>query len=165
MAVARQISCLNTTEWRFISTVTTRMIISKRFASTVFDRSNFSIMDVVGMSDPVPVRYKADDLFLFYDLVFKIQKTSKEFITSTPFSFLLTMSSHLQKPTDTRIQSFGGSQRSQIQEFLATPIIVYNDGWFGKNTTDPNTKNKTLALASRSYRVNPISIKNLICSY
>jgi hypothetical protein len=130
------------------------MTVLKRQASTVFDRSNFSIMDVMDMSDAVPVSYPTKDLFAFYQFIFTINTTSTEFTTSTPFSFLLTMSSYLGKPEDTsHIQTLGDSQTRRFQEFLATPMVIYNDGWFGANSSDPDTKNKVLSLATQSYRV------------
>jgi hypothetical protein len=39
----------------------TQMTVWKRYGSTVMDRSNFTILDILDLADPVPVTYKAQD--------------------------------------------------------------------------------------------------------
>jgi hypothetical protein len=97
-------------------------------------------------------------LFAFYEFVFAIDLNSTDFFTSTPYSFLLTVSSYLQGSGDpNQIEPIGGSSEIRLQEFLATPIVIYNDAWLG-NTVSDSDMGKQLALAIPSYRVlHPLS--------
>src|SRR5947207_12710299 len=58
-------SCFNTTDWRVVVPFNTKMTVSQRRASAVFDRFNFTITDVIDLSDPVPTNYTAKDFFTF----------------------------------------------------------------------------------------------------
>jgi hypothetical protein len=143
---------MNTSTWQTSVPVATKMSITERRASTVFDRANFTILDVMNLSDPVPVNYEPEDFFAFYKFIFAVNLTSRDFAKSTQYSFLLTIASYLHDRNDLRIQDFGGSKRIRLQEFLATPIIIYNDAWLGVTTTTPGM-GKTITLAIPSYRV------------
>jgi hypothetical protein len=129
------------------------MTVSKRHASTVFDRSNHSIVDVINMSPPDPVTYNPQDFFAFYEYIFRVDLNSTDFPTSTTYSFLLTMTSYLQNSGETnQLEPLGGSPQRRLQEFLAAPMIIYNDAWLGSTVTDPDM-GKTLSLATASYSV------------
>jgi hypothetical protein len=141
------------------------MTISKRYASTVFDRSNHSIVDVIEMSSPTPVTYAAQDFFAFYEYIFKVDLNSTDFPTSTPYSFLLTITSYLQNSgEDNQLEPLGGSPQRRLQEFLATPVIIYNDAWLGSTVSDPDM-GKTLSLAIASYSVHAFIVAHLTNSY
>lgn len=129
------------------------MTILKRYASTVFDRSNHTIVDVIEMSSPTPVTYTAQDFFAFYEYIFKVDLNSTDFPTSTPYSFLLTITSYLQNSGENnKLEPLGGSPQRRLQEFLAAPVIIYNDAWLGSTVSDPDM-GKTLSLAIASYSV------------
>src|SRR5947207_11936288 len=64
--------CLNSTDWRIVDPYNTKMTISSRRASTVYSRSNFTIIDVINLSDPSPVDYSPEDFFSFYEVIFNI---------------------------------------------------------------------------------------------
>ena len=133
------------------------MTVARRHASTVFDRTNLTIVDVVDMSEPVPVSYQPEDLFGFYNRIFAIDTNSTNWNTSTPFNLLLTLSSYLQPSSAKHIDPFG-LQQVRLQEILATPLVIYNDGWLGKNISIPDM-GKSLALAIPSYRVIKLSLQ------
>lgn len=152
--VAYQTGCLNTTEWRSKNLTTTKMTISQRYASTVFDRSNHSIIDVIEMSPPKAVTYAPQDFFAFYESILKVDLNSTDFPTSTPYSFLLTITTYLQNSGEkNQLEPLGGSPQLRLQEFLAAPIVIYNDAWLGSTVSDPDM-GKTLSLAVASYSVN-----------
>jgi hypothetical protein len=127
------------------------MTVSKRHGSTIFDRSNLTLIDVIDLSEPLQVIYEPEELFAFYEFVFAIDLNSTDFFLSTPYSFLLTISSYLQGSKN-QIQPLGGSPQIRLQEFLATPTVIYNDAWLGLTVSDPDM-GKSLALAIASYRV------------
>jgi hypothetical protein len=131
----------------------TKMTISKRHGSPIFDRTNLTLLDVVDLTEPLPVTYEPADLFAFYEFVFAINLNSTDFFTSSPYSFLFTVSSYLQGSRDpNQIEPIGGSSEIRLQEFLATPIVIYNDAWLGSTVSDPDM-GEQLALAIASYRV------------
>jgi hypothetical protein len=132
----------------------TMMTVTRRHATTIFDRANLTILDVANLSDPTPVSYEPEDFFAFYQYIVKLDQTlpPEQLTTSTPYSFLLTMTKYLRGSKSNRIEPLGGSKQIRLQEFLATPIIIYNDAWLGQTTDDPDM-GKSLSLATTSYRV------------
>jgi hypothetical protein len=128
------------------------MTITKRVASAVFDRFNFTIMDVTGLSDPSPVDYSPQDFFGFYEAIFAVDPKLNEsdWTLSTQYSFLLILTSFLESVKGTQINSGTGAQQLRLQEFLATPIALFNNAEIGALTPDMGN---TLALAIPSYRV------------
>lgn len=163
--VAYQTSCLNTTQWRSQNLTTTKMTISKRYASTVFDRSNHSIVDIIEMSSPKPVTYAPQDFFAFYEYILKVDLNATDFPISTPYSFLLTITSYLQNSGENnRLEPLGGSPQRRLQEFLAAPIVIYNDAWLGSKVSDPDM-GKSLSLAVVSYSVISVLKLYLTSSY
>jgi hypothetical protein len=131
------------------------MTVTKRHGSTVFDRVNFTVLDVTELSDPIPVMYEPEDLFALYQFIFNVNLNSSEFETSTPFSLLLTVSSFLQGTGDGPIDYLKATTQTRLREFLATPVIIYSDAWLGLPISEPDM-GKTLALATASYRVQPL---------
>src|SRR5436309_3423328 len=88
-------TCLNTTDWRAFAPYNIKMTTSKRRASTVFGRTNYTILDVIDLSDPIPVNYTAEDFFTFYDVIFQFNSSQPDFYLTTQFQFLLSISSFL----------------------------------------------------------------------
>jgi hypothetical protein len=129
------------------------MTVMKRYASAVFDRANLTLVDLQNLTTPVPVVYEPSDLFAIYKSIFSLNLNSTTWDTSTQYSFLLTITTFLQgTDSETQIPSLGSIRQIRLQEFLATPIIVYNDAWLGRNVSDPDM-GKSLVLAISSYRV------------
>ena len=142
-------SCLNTTDWRMVVPVNTKLTIWGRRASTVFDRFNFTIIDIIDFSDPTPVEYTPDDLFLFYNIIFAVNQTQENWWLSTQYLFLLGVTSSL---TTWPAENGTGShdQLSRLQEFLATPIFLFNNVQYGGPITGLGT---SASLVTQSYRV------------
>jgi hypothetical protein len=143
-------SCLTSTDWQLVAPTTTMMTISQRRASAVYDRYNFTILDVTKLSDPSPVTYEPEDFFGFYDAIFAIDINQTDWSLSTQYSFLVSLSSYLGFDQHNEIDAGGGVRQLRLQEFLATPIAIFNDAWLGEPAEDMG---KSLALAIPSYRV------------
>ena len=124
--------------------------ISKRNASTVYDRFNFTIVAVTDLSDPLPVEYEPTDFFDFYDLVFAINVTQPNWDLSTSYTFLLSLISYLQYEQDQQIVSGGGNRLFKLEEFLAAPLAIFNFAWLGEPTEGMG---QSLSLVAPSYRV------------
>ena len=122
------------------------MTISKRRASTVFDRFNFTILDFTHLSDPSPVHYEPEDFFQFYDVIFAINLTQTNWQMSTQFTFLLSLSAFLEYGQDNQIESLEGARQQKLQEFLAAPIAIYNDAWLRKITNEDMGNSLALAI-------------------
>lgn len=144
-------TCLNATEWRLNDPYNTKMTISKRRASTVFSRSNFTIMDVTNLSDPSPVNYTADDFFSFYEVLFKLASNHPD-ITSTQFTFLLSISGYLLTNQGEQIDDGVGIRQLRLQEFLACPLVIFNNAYIQQLMPDMGN---SLSLAIPAYRVYP----------
>src|SRR5271169_348817 len=82
-------ACLNSTDWRLHVPVNTKMTISGRRATTVFDRSNLTITEILSISEPTPTSYSADDFFIFYDILFSVNQ-SEPFYNLTSQYLMMT---------------------------------------------------------------------------
>ena len=146
--VADAMSCLNTTDWRTVDPFNTKFTISERRASTVFDRSNFTILDIVDFSDPIPSAHTPDDYFLFYEVVFAVNTNLHYYNQTIQYWFLDVVSSYLRDEIDSQLDV--NEHILKLQEFLATPFAIFNNVLWGIAT--PNL-GKTVTLAIPSYRV------------
>ena len=146
-------ACLNSTDWRLDPNgrFSTTMTISKRRASTVYNRSNFSIIDITNLSSPIPVVYEPIDFFRLYDAIFSgIDPNQTSGKLTTQFDLLTSIASYLEYSADNQIESNGGARQLRLQEFLATPITIFTDSWRGRETVDMGN---TLVLAVPGYKV------------
>jgi len=142
-------TCLKSTDWGLFDPYNTKMTISKRRASTVFSRSNFSIIDVFDLSDPSPVDYTAEDFFAFYEIIFKLASSHPD-LTLTPFTFLLSIVGYLLMNQGEPIGDAINVQLLRLQESLACPLVIFNNAYLKDLMLDTGT---SLSLAVPSYRV------------
>jgi len=145
-------SCLNTTDWRTIVPFNTKVSISQRRATTVFDRLNSSIIDILDLSPPTPMNYTAANFFALYDQVFAIP-FGQQWNISTQYFFTLGIQQFLSTPSGTENGTGNDMQLSRLQDFLATPVFLFNNVVYyqqGGPTPDMGTQ---AALAYPSYRV------------
>jgi hypothetical protein len=127
------------------------MTISKRRASTVYSRFNFTITDVTDLSSPSSVEYHPNDFFVFYDVLFAIDQNQTDWEQSNQFMFLSSIATFLELNVDNLISTEEGARQLRLQEFLATPIAIYTDAWH-RHPAGPDM-GKSLSLAIPSYRV------------
>jgi hypothetical protein len=126
------------------------MTISQRRASTVFDRFNFTITDVIDLSNPSPTNYTSNDFFTFYDIIFAIDQSETNWPQTAPYLFLLGLSTYLGDPTSTQNGTGSADRLSRLQEFLATPIFLFNNAIFGGPVSNMG---RSVTLAIPSYQV------------
>lgn len=150
--VAEETSCLNDTEWQLVAPINTKMTISKRYASAIFDRANLTLIDVKDLSPPIPMVYEPEDLFAIYEALLSVNLTSPDWDQSTPFSLLFTVITFLQNKINPQIRSTGTLPQIQLEQFLATPIVIFCDAWLGRLVSDLDM-GKSLVLTASSYRV------------
>jgi hypothetical protein len=135
------------------------MTVTSRRATTVFDRFNATIVDILDFTDPIPTNYTAEDFFTFYDIIFKIDPSTNFWMKTTQFLFLLGIQSYLEFSTSTQNQTGADDRLSRLQEFLATPIFLFNNGVYGGPVSNVG---KSAALAIPSYRVPLPNLTELI---
>jgi len=123
------------------------MTISERRATTVFDRSNLTIMDIVDLTDPTPTNYGPEDFFFFYDIIFATDQTQLNFSTTAQYLLLTTVASFIDLTTLSDAQA----TTTKLQQLLATPILVFNNAQWDPTTT--TNMGKSMGLAIPSYRV------------
>lgn len=150
-AVAANNGCLNSTAWQHDVHSSTKMTIFKRRGSTVWNRSNFTVTDVVNLSDPSPVEYSPDDFFEFYDLILAVDPNTTEWLLTSQYALLLTTSAFVAYNGDYQIDSASYTRDFRLQEFLATPIAIFNNAF--QRYRMPDGMGKSLTLVVPSYRV------------
>jgi len=128
------------------------MAISLRRASTVFHRFNFTIMDITDLSEPTPIVYDPEVFFSFYNIIFGVDDNKPGWFTSTEYLFLTSMTSYLRDNVDTQNSTGSDDRLSKLQEFLAAPIVVFNNVVYD-GPTDQYNMGKSITLAVPSYRV------------
>jgi hypothetical protein len=131
------------------------MTISERRASTVFNRFNFTIMDVIDVSDATPTDYEPEDFFLFYEIIFQVNETEPNAYSTVQYLFLTSVVSFLRDEYDAQEGNGGGSRLARLQEFLTVPIVVFNNVVYPGGPI-PDNMGKTVTMATSSYRVCPI---------
>ena len=99
------------------------------------------------LSYPSSVNYTADDFFSFYEVIFSFDPTDT---TSTQFSFLVTISSYLLINQDEQIDAGVRTRLLRLQEFLACPLVIFNNAYIQELMPDMG---KSLSLAIPAYRV------------
>ena len=151
-------SCFNTTDWRVVVPFNTKMTVFQRYASPVFDRFNFTITDIIDFSPPIPTNYTADDFFTFFDIVFALNETDANWWKTTQYLFLLGIQTYLGNPTSVQNGTGSDDRLSRLQEFMATPIFLFNNVVYG-GPVDGLGKSATLAIPR--YRVRRFSFQSL----
>ena len=119
LTVVQTGGCLSTVDWRTVDPFHTKMTISERRASAVFNRFNFTITDVINLSDPVPTNYTGDDFFVFYEIIFAVDESNTDSFKSTQYLFLTSVASYLRDEVDTQLETGTDDRLSRLQEFLA----------------------------------------------
>ena len=137
-------------DWRLVDPFNTKMTISERRASTVFNRFNFTIMDVIDLSTPVPIDYTPDDFFLFYEVIFAANESRADFLETIQYQFLTSVASFLRNNISTETETGADDRLSRLQELLSVPIVVFNNVVYGGPTSNMG---KSVTLSVPSYQV------------
>ena len=140
------------------------MTVTHRRATTVFNRSNYTILDVTDLSTPTPTNFTADDLFGFYDVIMNVNLTETNWQTSSAFGILRGLANFLHRNQDNELDSGGGSRQLRLQAYLSTPFAVFNNAWLGLPDDADSVMGKSVALAVPGYRVFP-SLLRTKCSW
>lgn len=93
------------------------MTILERRASTVYNRPDFNVLEVMDLSNQSPKIYSPQDFFGFYNIVLNIDDTRPNFWQSSQYSLLYTLSVYLQRNQDNQLDSGGGTRKLRLHRF------------------------------------------------
>jgi len=150
-----EFACLNTTDWRLNAPVNTKMAITRRRATTAFDRSNLTITDILDISEPIPTNYTANDFFIFYDILFSVNQSEPYYDLTAQYLMMTALHSDINGD-GRRINSFDigllGSLLD-LQQLLAAIPLLFNSMFWELPVALDVSMGKSVALAIPRYRV------------
>jgi hypothetical protein len=129
------------------------MTISERRATTVFDRSNLTILGILNISDPIPTNYTTNDFFAFYDILFTVNETEPFYNVTAQFSLITTVMSLINGNGDTFFDIGDDSGVSSLQQLLASIPLIFNALYWQLALPSDLNMGKSIALAIPRYRV------------
>jgi len=148
-------SCKSSTDWLLDAPVNTKVTISERRATTVFDRSNLTIIDILEISNPVPTNYTPDDYFTFYDIVFGVDESEPFYNLTAQYLLISQLDTNLTPLENPFDLGLAGNVLSLQQVLIAVHLIFNNMYWSYPFPYD--NMGKRIALAVSSYQVRHIS--------
>jgi hypothetical protein len=150
--IAQNNSCL-TANWANQPTpFTYNITITKRRASTVLDRYNSTILDVLNFDDGEPVNYGPEDFFPIFDAVFTVNLAEPGWNISTQLAFLTKTWGYFSSRVDYTLQTASDDGLTKLRSLFAVPVLRFNNAQYGGPLPN-DLSNSTVSLAKVSYRV------------
>lgn len=150
--IARKFSCINTTEWTNNPPFQYKITITKRRATTVFDRYNYTILDTLNLAgDWEPTNYGPDDYFPIFNDVFAVDISEPGWNISTQLDFLTHTWSYFINRINTSLVTGADEGLVKVRSLFAVPILEFNNVVYGGPL--PDDLGKSISLATVSYRV------------
>ena len=116
-------------------------------------------MDITNLSAPEATEYEPETFFQFYDIVLEVDETQSSWFSTTEYLLLTSIASYLRDDVDTEAPTEGDDRLSKLQEFLVTPILVFNNVVYGGPVENMG---RTATLAVPSYKVVLLLISRLL---
>ena len=111
------------------------MSINYRLATTVYDRSNATILDIYDLSPPTYVNYTIAGYFKLFDAVWSNTTGDSQGVNSALYGYIFAESG--LKSID-NYEELGVGLSNHLKRFMAVPILVSNPNFPG----DPITSNR-----------------------
>jgi hypothetical protein len=128
------------------------MTVTKRRATTAFDRANSTIMDIIDMSDlKEPTNYGPEDFFPIFAKAFEIDENDINNVRTIQFQFLSVLTSFLSligSEDQGNEEPYGG-----LRSLMSIPVMLYNNMVLGTSGNTPSDIGKSATVAIPSYRV------------
>jgi hypothetical protein len=128
-----------------------QVTVTQRISTPVYDRHNLTILTTLNISDPSATNYTPSDFFQVFDAALSLDTDSPS-IDSIVFQFLLHITSILQGS-----EAYNFEALLFLRQFMAVPIMVYNDIFMGEwvydNGSVLNNLDRNAAFAIPTYRV------------
>jgi hypothetical protein len=155
-AIASLSRCLSDTTWQTSVEYSTVLSITEYTATTVYDRTNFTILDVTEMSNPTPVSYSPGDFFAVFDHALAVSLLDGTNAIDVQFLFYLTPL--LEWAQKNAINDY--RQLELLRQFMTVPLLVYTNQFMNapdsKQLPVPlENQNRSAALVTVGYQVRP----------
>jgi hypothetical protein len=151
--------CLQDQDWRTTDLTYSWVTITRRRATTIFDRFNFSIIDVVYLdSIGEPTNYSSDDFYPVFDLLFTVPSGVSDVTISFAWEFLSWFT------TSAGFYSAAAFYNRRLQQLMTLPVVMVNNGIILHNPGPVPPDMGTLAtLAKPLVRVHSCQV--CVCSF
>lgn len=150
--VAAQQLCMSSLRWR-TNTLVNEVAILKRRATTVFDRYNYTIREVLEFgTERDTINYGPNEFFRIYDAVFFFDPLQPNWNTSVQFQFLITCAGYFTAKIKDWNRAGIEDGLWRLRGLFTVPIIHFNNMAIG-GPTYPNDLGTSVSLADIRYRV------------
>jgi hypothetical protein len=131
------------------------IFITLRLATAVYDRTNFTILDVLDLSDPLPTNYTAAEFFNIFDLALKFDARSTDSYLYTAFQFLNYLTQFLAVRQGASRASLNFEGTLPLRQLIAVPILVFNNQFMeqASGVLPSQNRNRTASLVNPGYQV------------
>ena len=130
----------------------------KRRASTVFDRRNWTIIDVIDMDEHGELtNYGPDDFFPIFHAVFTVV-IEPGWNKSTQCSFLLQTWNYFTDRINPTVNAGADEAFAKLRSLFAVPVLQFNNVVYGVQPL-PDDLGKRISLAKVGYKVQPFCYK------
>jgi hypothetical protein len=138
-----------------------KITITKRTATTAFDRYNYAILNIVDFAEEMTVaNYGPGDYFPIFDAVFNIDFTQPAWNATTQYDFLLAIWSYLSSRINTELSTGADEGMTKLRQLFAVPIFVFNNAVFTGGPL-PDDLGKSINVSTVSYKVHHFFFDNL----
>ena len=149
---------MNNTNWQTTIPYSTKVTITQRLATTVYDRTNLTIIDIFELSTPTPTSYAPSDFFPIFGLALDFDTRALDNIHYTAFQYLEYLTTFVQEQLAlSRNAGFEGTLA--LRQLMATPVLVFNNQFIEQNTDHSlpsENLNRTATLVVPGYQVRDI---------
>jgi hypothetical protein len=145
--------CLNRSGWQLEGPFNTKMTISERQSTTVFDRSNLTIIDIVNISDPTPTNYTVNDFFTFYDIIFLVNETDPSYNITPQYLLVRLLNEDLISNPLNWFNIGAASGVSKLQQLLTTIPLIFNNMFWQYPFSSDIEMGTSVVFAIPRYRV------------
>jgi hypothetical protein len=128
------------------------MTIMQRMATTIYDRSNRTIIDVLEIDEPVPVAYTPQNYFEIFNAA--LNSTTRDSING---QFIFHIASFVSNSEAGIRDPYRSGQF--LRQLMSVPVAVYHNIGINKDWGLPdNNLNRPGAVAELQYRVDSLNI-------
>lgn len=128
-------------------------MITKCYATTSIDRSDYKILDVIQLTHDSHPLYGPEHLFPMLDAALNVDETAPGFENSVQYQLVSTIwNSLVYELTPAAASLEHRTTTVRLRQFLAVPVLAFNSQTFSQGTI-PSDRGKTATFVSSSYRV------------
>ena len=148
-------ACLSTTDWWTNTSIplSNKITITKRRATTVFNRYDYTILDVNLLDTWERINYTRDDFQPIFDAVFTVPIEDQGWNISTQCDFLIRTWKYFSGRINSTESQGADEGLSKLRSLFTAPLLVFNNVNYQNGGPIPDDLGKNISLANVSYRV------------